>query len=100
MNESEHLLTCLAEECAEIQQAVTKALRFGLDDSRPGATTSMTNAEEIAAEITDLMAVVDMCRDKRLFAQPQNAFDLYGAKKAKVTRYMGYAIERGSLVKS
>ncbi len=31
MNKTEYLLVCLAEECAEIQQAVDKALRFGLD---------------------------------------------------------------------
>ena len=31
MNESEHLLVCLAEKCAEIQQAVTKALEGASD---------------------------------------------------------------------
>jgi len=34
MNRTEHLLVCLAEECAEVGQAVAKALRFGLDDGR------------------------------------------------------------------
>lgn len=34
MNKAEHLLTCLAEECAEIQQAVSKALRFGVETNR------------------------------------------------------------------
>lgn len=28
MNRSEHLLSCLAEECAEVAQRVSKALRF------------------------------------------------------------------------
>jgi len=32
---TEHLLVCLAEECAEVGQAVGKALRFGLKDSPP-----------------------------------------------------------------
>ena len=35
MNKQEYLLTCLSEECAEIQQAVSKALRFGLDNYNP-----------------------------------------------------------------
>lgn len=45
MNLKEHLLTVLSEECAEVQQAVSKALRFGAKDSRPG--TDSTNAQEI-----------------------------------------------------
>ena len=31
MSEVEHLLVCLSEECAEIQKAVSKTLRFGED---------------------------------------------------------------------
>jgi hypothetical protein len=32
MNITEHLLATLAEECAEVAQATSKALRFGLDE--------------------------------------------------------------------
>ena len=35
MNEVEHLLTCLMEECAEIQKSTAKAMRFGLDENVP-----------------------------------------------------------------
>jgi len=48
MNKTEYLLVCLAEECAEIQQAVDKALRFGLDVGFPGGKT--TNAQDISRE--------------------------------------------------
>ena len=49
MNRTEHLLACLAEECAEVAQAVGKALRFGLDDGYPG--TDRKNADDIAKEL-------------------------------------------------
>lgn len=35
MTKTEYLLVVLSEECSEIQQAVTKALRFGLSDIHP-----------------------------------------------------------------
>lgn len=47
MNQAENLLVNIAEECAEIQQAVAKALRFGLKnhhpDDNPDDITSMNN---------------------------------------------------------
>ena len=39
MNKAEHLLATFAEECAETQQAIGKALRFGHKDGYPGAST-------------------------------------------------------------
>lgn len=47
MNQTENLLVNIAEECAEIQEAVAKALRFGLKNHHPddtsGDVTSMNN---------------------------------------------------------
>ncbi|MEW8253726.1 MAG: hypothetical protein AB2747_05190 [Candidatus Thiodiazotropha taylori] len=95
MNTKEHLLTCLAEECAEIQQAVSKALRFGLDDGYPDADT--TNAQDIAREYIDLMAVVDLCREHGIIKHPKKAKLMYGAKQMRVKQFMDYARERGAL---
>ena len=61
MNKTEHLLACLAEECAEVQHAVAKALRFGLDDGYLGAAS--TNAQDIAREFADVLAVVEMLEE-------------------------------------
>lgn len=48
MNLQEHLLSCLAEECAEVGQCVSKALRFGLQDAQPGQP--LTNLERMALD--------------------------------------------------
>lgn len=94
MNRTEHLLTCLAEECAEVQQAVAKALRFGLDDGYPGAAT--TNAQDIAREFADLLAVIEMLEDAKAIARSTDTHAIE-RKKSRVTAYMIYAEERGAL---
>lgn len=52
------LLTILAEECCEVGQRVSKALRFGIDEIQPGQ--DLTNAERIMQEVGDLLAVLGM----------------------------------------
>lgn len=97
MNRTEHLLICLAEEAAEIQQAVTKALRFGLDDESPDRTT--TNAEDIVKELHDLIGVVELLDEAGAIPTP-SSIDLDKAvneKKAKVEKYLEYSKSRGTL---
>jgi len=53
------LLTILVEECAEIQQRATKALRFGLAEIQPGQ--HFTNKFRLGSEIGDLMEVIQRC---------------------------------------
>ena len=48
MNSTENILVIAAEECAEIQQAITKSLRFGLDNHYDENTT---NAMQILTSI-------------------------------------------------
>lgn len=51
------LLTILVEECAEVQQRATKALRFGIGEIQP--RQEHTNSERLAAEIGDVLEMVD-----------------------------------------
>ena len=97
MNKTEHLLTCLMEECAEIQKATAKALRFGLDDHAPNSNS--TNAEDIASEVNDLIAIIEMLREENIIQNvAQDDVNLaIIAKKEKVRKYMDYAKERGTL---
>ena len=97
MNKTEHLLTCLMEECAEIQKAAAKALRFGLDDHAPNSDS--TNAEDISTEIIDLLAVIEMLKEEKIIPEirQHNADSLIARKKEKVNQYMDYAKERGTM---
>lgn len=95
MNRTEHLLICLAEECAEVQQAISKALRFGLDDGYPGATS--TNAQDIGREFIDVVAVMEMLVDSGVIKLPPNRLARTEQKKSRVSEYMVYAADRGTL---
>jgi len=61
------LLTILVEECAEVQQRATKAMRFGIDERQPGQ--DLTNSERLAAEIGDLLEMIDRALDAGLINQ-------------------------------
>lgn len=95
VNQKEHLLVCLAEECSEIQKAVTKSLRFGLEDRGPKGLT--TNQEDISIELTDMLAIVEMLNEIEPGIKPIIDREIVNAKKLKVRRYMKYAKERGTL---
>lgn len=95
-NLDEYLLICLAEECAEIQQRVTKALRFGLFEFEPGQPYN--NIQRLRDEINDLYGVLELTNehdsDLILAKIDRKAVD---AKKDKVLKYMEYSRDQGTL---
>lgn len=99
MTENEHLLSCLAEECAEVAQRVSKVLRFGLDEVQPGQ--ELNNAQRLAGELIDLQAVLIMLQDRGIIPYPlvSNPDDAIAKKIAKVHKYMDLARELGTLEK-
>jgi hypothetical protein len=96
MNTTEHLLTCLAEECAELQQAISKALRFGLQDRYPGSNT--TNEQDIAKESIEVLAVIGLLQEQGIIAKPRGTKAMVNAKRNRVNKYMKYAKTTGALV--
>ena len=91
MTEIEHLLTCLAEEAAEIAQAATKALRFGVQTEFDGETNSVA----ITREIDDLAAIIDLPIEAGAIKKP-GVFvsrDAIEAKKRRVREYMAIALD-------
>ena len=95
MDKTEHLLTCLIEECAEVQKAAAKALRFGLDDHHPNDPLG-TNAKDIAHECVDLIAVYEMLTEEGVISA-LNVAELKQKKKDKVLKYLEYAKKRGTV---
>lgn len=93
MKRHEHLLIILAEECAEVAQRATKALRFGLDEVQPGQ--ERTNAQRIMGEMNDLFTVVEMLqRDGKLPATPGPAERV--AKVEKIEWFLNYSRQLGT----
>jgi NTP pyrophosphatase (non-canonical NTP hydrolase) len=103
MTRTEHLLVCLAEECNEVAQRASKALRFGLAEVEPGQ--EKTNARRIADEMNDVVAVYQMLAGPVVSSTtPLFAYgtaDTYmadvRAKVAKIERYLAYSRECGTL---
>jgi hypothetical protein len=52
------LIEILIEECAEVQQRATKALRFGLNEVQPGQ--QFTNAFRLGGEMGDLIVMIEL----------------------------------------
>ena len=92
MNRSEHLLACLAEECAEVAQRVSKALRFGLSEVQPGQ--ALNNAQRIQEELGDLISVAGILISEGVIDEPIADYD---GKRKKIERFMAISREQGAL---
>jgi hypothetical protein len=99
MNRTEHLLSCLAEECAEVSQRVSKALRFGLDERQEGQPDD--NAERIRLEMYNLIAVYLISADEHILP-PLHVDDeilrhVTEKKRAKIEKFMAISRDQGVL---
>lgn len=92
MTKIEHLLWCLAEECAEVAQRASKAARFGLDEIQPGQ--SLTNEERLWQEMNDLAGVGEMIISLRKAGGLSRT--QVDEKKAKVEKFLAYSAECGT----
>lgn len=52
-------LVLLIEECAEVTQRATKAIRFGLEEVQAGQ--DLTNRERLERELIDLAVAIGLC---------------------------------------
>ena len=98
MNRHEHLATTATEECGEVAQRISKALRFGWSEVQPGQP--LNNAERIVQEFHDLYAMLDWLQDEGLIAdhlilRPNT--NQMAAKRAKVEKFMAISREQGVL---
>lgn len=87
MNRQQYLLICAMEECAEVSQRISKALRFGLTEVQPGHEAN--NAERIMEEVVDLVTVIKLLTEAG--ALPDFEWRESPAKRAKLQKYMEYS---------
>lgn len=96
MNVKEHLLVCLMEECAEVQQAVSKLLRFGHGKNPYGST----NEHDLLVELEHVSAIRRMLELNGMLSTTLSATESWeiGHKKSKkLADYMELSHERGLL---
>jgi len=79
MNEdTREIILILSEECAEVAKEVSKIMRFGPDQIKPGK--DKTNIEVLQEELGDLLAMIELLVDKNIGVSKEG---LELAKKAK-----------------
>ena len=94
MKLQEMLLTLLQEECNEVAQRATKAIRFGIDEIQEGQLH--TNAERIIYEFNDLVAVMELLNGHGLISDFYDRVAIQ-EKKKKIAKYLNYSRECGTL---
>ena len=98
MRKNEYLTLVAMEECAEIQQALSKALRFGFDDHHPSRSAE-TNEEQLLTEFYQLTAMIEEMHIQGIiedFSQ-EKITQVKKDKIAKVYKFMNYSAEKGLL---
>ena len=79
MNEdTREIILILSEECAEVAKEVSKIMRFGPDQIKPGK--DKTNIQVLEEELGDLLAMIELLTDKDIGVTTAG---LELAKKAK-----------------
>ncbi len=97
LNEVEHLLVVLNEECAEIAKECDKALRFGLDDRNIENLDDPPNRERLRRELCDLLGTVELLVARGVFRDPHEDRQRIFFKKARIAKFMRYAQRVGAL---
>jgi NTP pyrophosphatase (non-canonical NTP hydrolase) len=93
MTDREWTLTTLAEECMELGQRITKALRFGIHEVQEGQ--ELDNLERINQEFNDVLGTAEVLRlqhDLHILVRDETQVS---AKIKKVIKYKQHAIREG-----
>ncbi len=93
MTRQQLLLTLLMEECNEVAQRASKAIRFTPEEIQEGQ--GLTNAERIVYEFNDLLAVIGMLENEGVLPKETIRTDLIQAKQEKIEKYLKYSESLG-----
>lgn len=93
MNEqTREVLLILQEECAEVTQAISKCMRFGPDQIKPGK--NRTNIQMLEEEIGDLFAMVELLVDCKVGVNDQGLFEAKMKKFEKLKKWSNLNINK------
>lgn len=92
MNSKERLMIVAMEECAEVQQEISKALRFGVNNYHCD-NPDITNGERILKEYYQLKAVMDMLVIQRIIPTitEEEKYRIYNDKVEAVEKWEQYS---------
>ncbi len=76
--ETKEIVLIMSEECSEVAKEVSKIMRFGPDQIKPGK--EKTNIKVLEEELGDLLAMIELLVDKNVGVTNEG---LELAKKAK-----------------
>lgn len=98
MRKNEYLTLVAMEECAEIQQALSKAIRFGVDDHHPSRADE-TNEEQLLTEFYQLTAMIEELQNQGIIESftREKIAEVKQNKIKKVYQYMDYSKKQGLL---
>ena len=97
LSETEYLLICLTEECAEVQQLCAKAQRFGLDSYHPDDSLKRQNIDKLKLEINDILGVISKLEALGLWDGKVTDDELITRKINKLDKMMNFSKSIGTL---
>ena len=93
MNEqTKEILLILQEECAEVTQAVSKCMRFGPDQMKPGK--NRTNLNMLEEEIGDLLAMIELLTDMNIGVSTEGLTEAKKNKFEKLKKWSNLTINK------
>lgn len=97
MKVNENLLVTAMEECAEVQQAISKCLRFGADNYRPDLLN--TNKFDVVYEYLQLTAMIEKLQSEGILpvVDVNDAIMIKAEKLDNVKKYQKVSEECGTL---
>lgn len=96
MKRNEYMWVVLMEECAEVQQAAAKILRFGREDSHPDRLDE-TNEQQLSIEFYQLVAVMEELQEQQLIGRLtcDEINQIKKDKRDKVKHFLKYSQDGG-----
>ena len=86
---TKNLLIVAMEECSEIVQACSKAIRFGFNSHHPNKNKTDTHAREILVEYYQLQAIIEKLQKDGNLPYLDNDF-IKRVKKGKLVKMKKY----------